>query len=183
MGPDDKQVFSGPYQAQVTYNGDPANFELVITFSTPFLYDPSKGNLLLDVRNLQGGTEVPPLDQQLDGSTANGDSISRVYNFGSATATTAGKTGGVDEKDSYGLIARIDAVFIKITSQSRAQDGHFIVNGRTAPTTTINIQASPDLVQPFVTIGSTTSDSTGAFEYEDAGASPFTKRFYRASYP
>jgi phosphatidylinositol-3-phosphatase len=110
VGSDDTQVFSGPFQTAVTFTGDPTNFEVVINFSTPFYFDPTKGNLLLDVRNLQGGTEVPPSDQELDGTTATGDSISRVYNFGDATATTAGQTGGVDEKDSYGLIARFSAI-------------------------------------------------------------------------
>ena len=110
VGPNDTQVFSGPLQAAVTFTGDPTNFEVVINFTTPFYYDPAKGNLLLDVRNLQGGTEVPPTDQELDGTTASGDSVSRVYNFGDATATVAGQTGGVDEKDSYGLITRFNAI-------------------------------------------------------------------------
>jgi hypothetical protein len=110
VGPNDTQVFSGPFQTAVTFTGDPTNFEVVINFTTPFYYDPAKGNLLLDVRNLQGGTEVPPSDQQLDGTNANGDSVSRVYNYGDATAAAAGQTGGVDEKDSYGLITRFNAI-------------------------------------------------------------------------
>src|SRR5260370_14258870 len=69
-----------------------------------------KGNLLLDVRNLQGGDEVPAHDQELDGTTGSGVSVSRVYNYGDATAATAGQTGGVDEKDSYGLITRFNAI-------------------------------------------------------------------------
>src|SRR4029077_5171945 len=104
------QVFSGPLQAAVTFTGEPTNFEVTINFTTPFYYDPAKGNLLLDVRNLQGGTEVPPNDQELDGTTASGDSVSRVYNFGDVAATAAGSTGGVDEKDSYGLITRFNAI-------------------------------------------------------------------------
>ena len=83
---------------------------MVINFTTPFYYDPAKGNLLLDVRNSQGGTEVPPLDQELDGTSAAGDSVSRVYNYGDVNATTAGQTGGVDEKDSYGLITKFNAI-------------------------------------------------------------------------
>jgi hypothetical protein len=183
VGPDNTQVFSGPFQAQVTYNGDPANFEVVINLSTPFFYDPGKGNLLLDIRNLQGGTEVPAADQELDGTSAVGDATSRVYNFGDASASSAGQTGGVDEKDSYGLITRFDAIFVKITSESRAANGHFIVNGQTAASTTVTIQASPDLIQPFTTIGTATSDTSGAFVFEDTGASSFTRRFYRATYP
>lgn len=110
VGPDDTQVFSGPLQAAVTLTGDPTNFEVVLNFTTPFSYDPSKGNLLLDVRNLQGSSEVPPNDQELDGTSASGDSVSRVYNLGDASATSAGQTGGVDEKDSYGLITRFNAI-------------------------------------------------------------------------
>ena len=110
VGADDTQVFSGPLQAAVTFTGDPTNFEVTLIFTTPFFYDPAKGNLLLDVRNLQGGTEVPPNDQELDGTTASGDSVSRVYNFGDVAATAAGSTGGVDEKDSYGLITRFKAI-------------------------------------------------------------------------
>jgi phosphatidylinositol-3-phosphatase len=110
VGTDDTQVFSGPFQTAVTFTGGPTNFEVVINFTTPFYYDPGKGNLLLDVRNLQGGAEVPPNDQELDGTNASGDSVSRVYNFGDATATAAGQTGGVDEKDSYGLITQFNAI-------------------------------------------------------------------------
>jgi hypothetical protein len=110
VGADDTQVFSGPFQTAVTFNGDPTNFEIAINLSTPFYYDPAKGNLLVDVRNTQGGTEAPPGDQQMDGTTASGDSVSRVYNYGDATATTAGQTGGADEKDSYGLITRFNTI-------------------------------------------------------------------------
>jgi hypothetical protein len=110
VGPNDTQVFSGPLQTAITFTGDPTNFEVTLIFTTPFFYDPAKGNLLLDVRNLQGGTEVPPNDQELDGISANGDATSRVYNFGDASATAAGSTGDVDEKDSYGLITRFNAI-------------------------------------------------------------------------
>jgi hypothetical protein len=120
VGADDTQVFSGPFQTAVTFNGDPTNFEIVINFSTPFYYDPAKGNLLLDVRNLQGGTEVPPSDQEMDGTSANGDSVSRVFNYGDATAPGAGQTGSVDEKDSYGLVTRFNA----ITAVSRKIHGN-----------------------------------------------------------
>jgi hypothetical protein len=74
------------------------------------VYNPAKGNLLLDVRNSQGGVEVPPNDQQLDGTSASGDSVSRVYNYGDVTAANAGQTGGVDEKDTCGLITKFSAI-------------------------------------------------------------------------
>jgi hypothetical protein len=110
IGADDRQVFSGPLSTAVTFTGDATNFEVTLNFTTPFFYDPAKGNLLLDIRNAQGGVEVPASDQELDGTSATGDSVSRVYNFGDVTAIAAGKTGGVDEKDSYGLITRFNAI-------------------------------------------------------------------------
>src|SRR5262249_54418855 len=58
VGADDAQVFSGPLSAAITFTGNPTNFEVVINFTTPFFYNPAKGNLLLDVRNSQGGVEV-----------------------------------------------------------------------------------------------------------------------------
>ncbi len=109
VGADDAQVFSGPLSIVVTDSGPqdgPTNFDVVINFSTPFHYDPSQGNLLVDIRNLQGGTQTPPLDQQLDATSTTGDAVSRVFNYGDANATSAGQTGGVDELDTIGLVAQ-----------------------------------------------------------------------------
>ena len=110
VGPDNTQVFSGPLQTAVTFTGDATNFQVVINFTTPFYYDPSKGNLLLDIVNSEGGVEVPPDQQELDGTLVTGDAISRAYNYGDATAATVGQSGGVDEKDTYGLITRFNAI-------------------------------------------------------------------------
>jgi len=110
IGTDDTQVFSGPLPAAVTFTGGPTNFEVVVNFTTPFFYNPAKGNLLLDIRNSQGGVEVPANDQELDGTSASSDSVSRVYNYGDVSAATAGQTGLVDEKDTYGLIAQFNAI-------------------------------------------------------------------------
>ncbi|HWY40412.1 MAG TPA: alkaline phosphatase family protein [Chthoniobacterales bacterium] len=110
VGSDNTQVFSGPLQTAVTFTGGATNFEVVVNFTTPFFYNPAKGNLLLDIRNSQGAVEGPPNDQELDGTSASGDSISRVYSYGDVTAPTAGQTGGVDEKDTYGLITQFNAI-------------------------------------------------------------------------
>jgi hypothetical protein len=59
----------------------PRDFDIVITFTTPFLYDPTQGNLLLDVRNFGGGTTT-----QFDAHLAF-DSTSRAY-FGNVNGTT-----------------------------------------------------------------------------------------------
>lgn len=119
VGPNDTQVFSGPFTTAVTFSGDPTNFEVVLNFTTPFFYNPAQGNLLLDVRNIQGGTEVPPNDQQLDGTMATSDPVSRAYNYGDVNAAMVGQTGGVDQKDTLGLITRFNA----ITAVSRKVHG------------------------------------------------------------
>jgi hypothetical protein len=61
--------------------------------------------------------------------------------------------------------------------------GRFVIHGQASPHTLIHINASPDLIAPFQFLGTTTSDDTGAFQYDDSNASTFPKRFYRASYP
>jgi hypothetical protein len=52
----------------------PKDFDIVINLTTPFVYDPSAGNLLLDVRNFSGGTTT-----QFDAQLTNGDAVSRAY--------------------------------------------------------------------------------------------------------
>src|SRR5579864_1904147 len=50
LGPDNTLVYSGPVSFTSPGCAGPAvcSFDMVITFSTPFPYDPSKGRLLLD---------------------------------------------------------------------------------------------------------------------------------------
>lgn len=54
-GPDETAVFSGPLQFTFTME----TYGIHLQLQQPFLYDPSMGNLLLDVRNFQ--TIPPPL--------------------------------------------------------------------------------------------------------------------------
>jgi hypothetical protein len=71
---------------------------------------------------------------------------------------------------------------LQITSASRS-NGHFSLTGLTVPNASVNIQASPDLIAPFVTIDTVTADANGAFNYLDVNSSSFQKRFYRAAFP
>jgi hypothetical protein len=121
VGANDTQVFNGSLQVSVNNSSAPDavnTFDVVISFSTPFVYDPSKGNLLVDIRNAQGGTETPPLDQELDATSATGDSVSRVFNYGDASATTAGKTGSAAENDSLGLVTLFGTTAVPAPSPS-----------------------------------------------------------------
>jgi len=97
IGGNDTQVYSGSLTLSSTNTGGPPrNFDIVITLQTPFLYDPSVGNLLMDVRNFGAGTTT-----QFDAEVTSGDSISRVFTFGSGVGSATG-----DTADSSGLITQ-----------------------------------------------------------------------------
>ncbi len=121
VGPDEKQVFSGPLQVDVVSSSssdEPQSFEIVINFQVPFLYNPAKGNLLVDIRNAQGGTQNPPLDQEIDASTAAHDAVSRAFNYGDANARIVGKIGGTDEVDTLGLVTQFGTTTHPATTSS-----------------------------------------------------------------
>jgi hypothetical protein len=75
--------------------GGPKAFDIVITLTTPFLYNPADGNLLLDVRNYGGGAYTT----QFDASTASTDGVSRGWYYSDVNAAS-GTT------DTGGLITR-----------------------------------------------------------------------------
>ena len=97
VGADDTVVFgAGALTLSSSFTGPvggPKNFDIIITLSTPFLYNPANGNLLLDVRNFGGGFTA-----QFDAEFGSGDGVSRGYfgNVNSATGST----------DDLGLITR-----------------------------------------------------------------------------
>ena len=63
IGPDATLVYSGSLNWPIPSSGSPHPFELPLEFTTPFVYDPSAGNLLLEVYNL---SEVFPFEYSLD---------------------------------------------------------------------------------------------------------------------
>jgi hypothetical protein len=80
IGPDAKTVFSGTQTITAASNG---TFDFLVTLSTPFVYDPTKGNLLLDV-NISNSTGP----NQLAFETTNDAVTSRIYNSsGTGTPT------------------------------------------------------------------------------------------------
>lgn len=57
VGADDQVAFRGPVVIASAFTGPatgPKDFDIVIDLDAPFLYDPSLGNLLLEVRNYTG---------------------------------------------------------------------------------------------------------------------------------
>jgi hypothetical protein len=79
-------AFTGPA-------GGPKNFDIVINFTTPFGYDPSKGNLLLDVRNFAGGSTT-----QFD-ADGNSSQTSRLF-----TSTGPNVNSATGNADNVGLV-------------------------------------------------------------------------------
>jgi len=83
VGADNAAVLGrGPFEFGQSSIGE---FGALIFLNEPFYYDPSRGNLLMDVRNFGGGRTTysnPPFGAgpaYLDASSVTGDTISSVY--------------------------------------------------------------------------------------------------------
>ena len=105
VGGNDVVVYGGATGAPLTLSssftgpaGGPKDFDIIITLTTPFFYNPAAGNLLLDVRNFGGGSTTT-FDVQ-----ASADSISRVFNSDVNLATGTA--------DTIGLITRFTTTTI-----------------------------------------------------------------------
>jgi hypothetical protein len=98
VGLDDTIVFGqGPLSLSSSATGPaggPKDFDITIVLTTAFFYDPSLGNLLLDVRNFAGGKTTP-----FDAQNVPGDPISRAATLrGDVSSLTA------DFVESSGLV-------------------------------------------------------------------------------
>lgn len=92
VGVNDTIVYArGALALSGTGGGSPNPFDVTITFSTPFQYNPGSGNLLLDVRNYGGSGSA----QYFDATSVSGDSIGRIYanDVNSATSFSPGSEG------------------------------------------------------------------------------------------
>jgi hypothetical protein len=76
---------------------------------------------------------------------------------------------------------------VQINNVTTLPNGHFRLQGSGVPFKFHTIQAVPDIAQPFTTpgsnIGTAMAEGDGTFQFDDANASSFSKRFYRAVYP
>src|SRR6266404_326543 len=74
-GGDETVVFSGPLTISSQFSGPaggPKDFDIAVPLTTPFLYNPAVGSLLLDIRNFSGSTA-----SHLSGQAVAGDGCSR----------------------------------------------------------------------------------------------------------
>ena len=102
VGADNTQVYSGALTLSSTDAAGPGNthvFDVRIILQTPFLYNPTLGNLLLDVDNISGANAAVGADY-FDAVNTPGDSVSRVFGAEGAPNATSGTA------DSLGLIAQ-----------------------------------------------------------------------------
>jgi hypothetical protein len=131
VGSDDTVVFppaSVQFSTSVAGPIDgPQAFDLVITFPTPFHYDPAQGNLLVDIRNASGATHDPANDQEIDATSTSGDATSRVYNLGDVNAATAGTTGSSFQMDTLGAVMR----FVSTPTAPTVTPPHTLLNSAT----------------------------------------------------
>ena len=102
VGANDTVVFArGPLTLSSAFTGPPngpKDFDIIITLTTPFLYNPAMGNLLLDVRNFGGGSTC-----SFDAVFTPADGVSRVFSLTGVNATT-GST------DTLGLVTGFNIV-------------------------------------------------------------------------
>jgi hypothetical protein len=96
-GADKTLVHSGPLSlssADTGPAGGPKAFDILINLTTPFLYNPVSGNLLLEVQNFGGGNTTV-----FDTEGGSGDPVSRVF-----TVDANGANDATGTTDTQGLV-------------------------------------------------------------------------------
>lgn len=93
IGPDNRVVFSGSLPLSSGFAGPaggPKSFDISINLIAPFPFFPSRGNLLLDVRNFSGETTIP-----FDAQATFGDAVSRVFSTDASALVGSADTLGL----------------------------------------------------------------------------------------
>lgn len=124
IGADEATVFNGTMTAVTAFlassNGTKV-FDIKLPLQAPFVFDPSKGNLLVDLRNFSGGSAY--LFNNSSGATP--DAVSRIFNDGNPTATSAtgADSGGGPLQVVYSAVRTPPSVRLKLASQTVAVGG------------------------------------------------------------
>jgi hypothetical protein len=94
VGPDETTVFDGDWTRSSADSPGPGGtraFDIVLSFTTPFTYDPDKGNLLVDFIDAIQPLRPTLLFPSVDLHAVTGDSVSSIV--GRANASTGFPTG------------------------------------------------------------------------------------------
>jgi hypothetical protein len=79
-------VVNGSLALSSANTGNPRDFDVVINLATPYLYDPSQGNLLLDIVN---NTNATTSIMDFGFAAFNSNVMSRAYSFDAGDTTAA----------------------------------------------------------------------------------------------
>ena len=120
VGADVVTVFTGSLTLASAFTGPragPKDFDIVINLTTPFVYNPAAGNLLLDVLN--SSPEDNSIGVFFDAETGTGDSVSRIFsNEGQPNSATGS---GIGSPSSLGLATRF--TFTPVASAAAPEPG------------------------------------------------------------
>lgn len=115
---------------------------------------------------------------QIASITGNGFNI--YYDpYNSANAYLGGMTYSLS---GGGAIIPIAAV-LKITAITRLSNAQIVLQCLGFPNHSHTIKFSPDLIVPFAFMGSATAAPDGTFQFTDANAGSYSKRFYQITFP
>jgi len=103
VGPDETLVFDGALSISSVSVSVPNPFDTVIEFQNPFPYDPTQGDLLLEVNNISGEGFIAL--KHFDAESTIGDGTSRVFQFGFQDINEA-----VGNLDSVGLVTSFEII-------------------------------------------------------------------------
>lgn len=92
LGLDTTVVFSGPLNVNARGGFSPNPFDIVVPFTVPFYFDPSHGNLLVDIKNFTSS----PTTWLVDASNDLDDNASRIFDYNPNAATAAQVDTGAD---------------------------------------------------------------------------------------
>jgi PEP-CTERM motif len=102
VGPDDVTVFpEGPLTLSSAFigpSGGPKNFDIMVSLTTPFIYSPANGNLLLDVRVFDGASST--FFDATDDLPDTSDGMSRQWSVDGVNSTVT------TFHDSQGLVTK-----------------------------------------------------------------------------
>ena len=101
LGLDDTVVYERGSLA--LHSSGPFFTDIIVPLTTPFLYRPSQGNLLLDIRNFAGGETT-----FIDGAVVVGDSLSSIRAYTGDGTGSAGSLSGT--ASTYGIVTLFEYV-------------------------------------------------------------------------
>jgi hypothetical protein len=173
VGADNTIVFGGPTGAPLTLSSNPTGpntgpkqFDVVITLTKPFLYNPAAGNLMLDIRNLGGGSTT-----YLDAQDAT-DGVSRVCTTMSGAASST-----ADVADSAGLVTQfVSATPLKFSNVLFLPNGEVCLKLLATPNQKCVIEGAPSFRAPlaWTTLSTNVASQIGEISYTNSAGNGMT---------